>query len=275
MRLSQIRREYRMHKLRQVRLSYPDAFVEFAVALALDADKRHVAAVLSIPVSTMYRWLFERRDQATVFARGWTAQRSDEQHARIGALIAACEREGFDVRAALDRFLPGMSVARAAIAAQPLPTTGGRIIVGRFDTSRGLRVQRDDNIQELREGEASADVVGRMVLVKIEIDRHYYTRLSCESLSAIARMSRFNLIKAFKHAFGVSPYRYLNQVRVDHARHMLALTDQPMHMIAAAVGFGSVSSLTRAFKRFAGACPAHVQRKLAVMPSETRSAVNF
>ena len=156
-----------------------------------------------------------------------------------------------------------------------LPKTSGRIIVGRFDTSRGLRVQRDDNIQELRDGDASADMVSRVVMVKIEIDRHYYTRLSCESLSAIARMSRFNMIKAFKHAFGVSPYRYLNQVRVDHARHMLALTDQPMHMIAAAVGFGSVSSLTRAFKRFAGASPAYVHRKLAVMPSETRSAVNF
>jgi AraC-like DNA-binding protein len=264
-----------MHKLRQVRLSYPDAFVEFAVAFALDIDKRHVAAALSIPVSTMYRWLVERRDEPTVFARGWTAQRSDEQQRRIDALVAACERDGFDVRSALNRLLPGISVRRAAIAAPPLPRTGGRIIVGRFDTSRGLRVQRDDNIQELREGDASADVVGRMVLVKIEIDRHYYTRLSCESLSAIARMSRFNLIKAFKQAFGVSPYRYVNQVRVDHARHMLALTDQPMHMIAAAVGFGSVSSLTRAFKRFAGACPAHVHRKLAVMPNETRSAVNF
>ena len=114
-----------------------------------------------------------------------------------------------------------------------------------------------------------------MVLVKIEIDRHYYTRLSCEGLSAIAGMTRFNLIKSFKQAFGVSPYRYLNQVRVDHARHMLALTSQPMHMIAAAVGFGSVSSLARAFKRFAGASPAYVQRKVAVMPDETRSVVNF
>ncbi len=264
-----------MHKLRQVRLSYPDAFVEFAVALALDMDRRHVAAALSIPVSTMYRWIFERRDEATVFARGWTAQRSAEQRARIDELVTACEREGFDVRSALDRLLPGMSVARAVMTVQPLPKSSGRIIVGRFDTSRGLRVQRDDNIQELREGDASADVVGRVVLVKIEIDRHYYTRLSCESLAAIARMSRFNLIKAFKHAFGVSPYRYLNQVRVDHARHMLALTDQPMHMIAAAVGFGSVSSLTRAFKRFAGASPAHIHRKLAVMPNETRNAVNF
>ena len=264
-----------MHKLRQVRLSYPDAFVEFAVALALDVDKRHVAAALSIPLSTMYRWVVERRDEATVFARGWTTQRSDAQRARIDALVAGCERDGFDVRTALQRLLPGLSASPALVTVQPLPKTSGRIIVGRFDTSRGLRVQRDDNIQELREGDASADVVGRMVLVKIEIDRHYYTRLSCETLGAIARMSRFNLIKAFKHAFGVSPYRYLNQVRVDHARHMLALTDQPMHMIAAAVGFGSVSSLTRAFKRFAGACPAHVHRKLAVMPSQMRSVVNF
>ncbi len=265
-----------MHKLRQVRLSYPDAFVEFTVALALDADKRHVAAALSIPVSTLYRWLVERRDEPTVFVRGWTAQRSDEQRTRIDALITACERDGFDVRVALNRLLPAMSVLpRATTTVQPLPKTSGRIIVGRFDTSRGIHVQRDDNIQELRDGDASADVVSRVVLVKIEIDRHYYTRLSCESLSAIAHMTRFNMIKAFKHAFGVSPYRYLNQVRVDHARHMLALTDQPMHMIAAAVGFGSVSSLTRAFKRFAGASPSHMHRKLAVMPSETRSAVNF
>ncbi len=263
-----------MHKLRQVRLSYPDAFVELAVALALDADKRNVAAALSIPLSTMYRWVFERREEASVFARGWTVQRTDAQRAHINTLVAACERDGFEVRTALNRLLPGMAVPRA-VTVQPLPNSGGRIIVGRFDTSRGLRVQRDDNIQELREGDASADVLGRMVLVKIEIDRHYYTRLSCESLSAIAKMSRFNLIKAFKQAFGVSPYRYLNQVRVDHARHMLALTDQPMHMIAAAVGFGSVSSLTRAFKRFAGASPAHVHRKLAVVQGETRSAVNF
>jgi len=264
-----------MHKLRQVRLSYPDAFVEFAVALALDMDKRQVAAALSIPVSTMYRWLVERRDEPTVFSRGWTRERSDQHRARIDALVIACERDGFDVRTALGRLLPGVAAPSVPVTVQPLPKTSGRIIVGRFDTSRGLRVQRDDNIQELRDGDASPDVVSRMVMVKIEIDRHYYTRLSCESLSAIARMSRFNLIKAFKHAFGVSPYRYLNQVRVDHARHMLALTDQPMHMIAAAVGFGSVSSLTRAFKRFAGASPAHVHRKLAVMQTETRSAVNF
>lgn len=264
-----------MHKLRQVRLSYPDAFAEFAVALALDLDKRHVAAALSIPVSTMYRWVVERREEATVFPRGWTTQRGEAQRARIDTLVTACERDGFDVRTALRRLLPGLSTTQAPMTMQPLPKTNGRIIVGRFDTSRGLRVQRDDNIQELRDGDASADVVSRVVLVKIEIDRHYYTRLSCESLSTIARMSRFNLIKAFKHAFGVSPYRYLNQVRVDHARHMLALTDQPMHMIAAAVGFGSVSSLTRAFKRFAGASPSHVHRKLAVMPNETRSAVNF
>ena len=265
-----------MHKLRQVRLSYPDAFVEFAVALALDADRRHVAAALSIPVSTMYRWLVEQRGQPSVFSSGWTTQRTDEQRARIDVLVAACEVDGFDVRTALHRLLPGVNAApRATIVQESLPKTSGRIIVGRFDTSRGLRVQRDDNIQELSDGDASADVLCRVVMVKIEIDRHYYTRLSCESLSAIARMSRFNMIKAFKHAFGVSPYRYLNQVRVDHARHMLALTDQPMHMIAAAVGFGSVSSLTRAFKRFAGASPSYMHRKLAVMPSETRSAVNF
>jgi AraC-like DNA-binding protein len=265
-----------MYKLRQVRLSYPDAFVEFAVALAVDIDKRRVCAALSIPLSTLYRWLVEQRERTSVFSRGWTIQRTAEHRARIYELADACERDGFDVCPALNRLLPGaFDAARSAPMPRTLPATSGRIIVGRFDMSRGLRVQRDDNIQELPAGNAPADAVSRVVLAKIEIDRHYYTRLSCEGLSAIAQMTRFNLIKTFKQAFGVSPYRYLNQVRVDHARHMLALTDQPMHMIAAAVGFGSVSSLTRAFKRFAGASPSHVHRKLAVMPGETRNAVNF
>ena len=265
-----------MQKLRQVRLSYPDAFVELAVALAMDIDKRRVAAAFSIPLSTLYRWRVERREIASIFARGWSAQCNEAQRAHIGERVAACERDGFDVRPALDRLLPGSFRTTPAIAPSlPQRATSSHIVVGRFGNTRGLRVRRGDSVHELRVDEASADVVDRIVRVKIEIDRHYYTRLSCESLSAMARMTRFNLIKAFKHAFGVSPYRYLNQVRVDHARHMLALTDQPMHMIATAVGFRSVSSLTRAFKRFAGASPSHMHRKLAVVSGEVRNVVNF
>jgi transcriptional regulator GlxA family with amidase domain len=67
----------------------------------------------------------------------------------------------------------------------------------------------------------------------------------------------------------------LNKVRVDHAKHMLALTDQPMHMIAASVGFGSASSLSRAFHRFAGASPSNLFHKVAPALNDARSAANF
>ena len=50
-------------------------------------------------------------------------------------------------------------------------------------------------------------------------------------------MSKFNFIRSFRAAFGVSPYRYLILVRVDHAKHMLALTHQPLPVVAASVGF--------------------------------------
>ena len=128
-----------MHKLRQVRLSYPDAFVDFAVALATDLDKRRVAAALSIPVSTLYRWLVERREAPSLLVRGWTAQRTDAHRARIGELVETCQRDGFDVRPALHRLLPGAFAAtNSAPMERPLPAMSGRIIVGRFDLSRGL-----------------------------------------------------------------------------------------------------------------------------------------
>ena len=150
-----------------------------------------------------------------------------------------------------------------------------QFVVGKLSFPRVADIRRNHAELEFAANGAPSNVLSRVYLAKVEIDQHYYTKLSCESLSDLIGMSRFNFIKAFKAAFAVSPYQYLNQVRVDHAKHMLALTGQPMHMIAASVGFGSASSLSRAFKRFAGASPANIFHKVAPAMSDSRAVANF
>lgn len=270
-----------MHKLRQVRLNYPDAFVELALALQMDCDKRDVAATLSIPLSTVYRWAVESRGQVSRFSRGWSKRRDRDDVNHVAALVADCEREGFKVGQAVSRLVP------IAVATPDGPNPGAKeshqflrrlpnqIVIGKLSFPRGADISRNDAVLEFNANGAPSNALSRVYLAKMEIDQHYYTKLSCESLAALIGMSRFNLIKAFKAAFGVSPYQYLNQVRVDHAKHILALTGQPIHMIAASVGFGSASSLSRAFKRFAGASPANIFHKVAPAMDDSRAVANF
>jgi AraC-like DNA-binding protein len=269
-----------MHKLRQVRLNYPDAFVELALALQTDYDKRDVAATLGIPLSTIYRWAAENREQRAVVLAGWRHRRDSDELKRLAELVSVCEREGFAIGDAVSQLAP--SIAKPSDASQRagesrdfLRRLPNQFVIGKLSFPRGIDVRRNDSDFEFAANGTPSNVLSRVYLAKMEIDQHYYTKLSCESLADLVGMSRFNFIKAFKAAFAVSPYQYLNQVRVDHAKHMLALTGQSMPMIAASVGFGSASSLSRAFKRFAGASPANIFHKVAPAVNDSRAVANF
>jgi AraC-like DNA-binding protein len=76
-----------------------------------------------------------------------------------------------------------------------------------------------------------------------------------DTLADIAGCSKTALIDAFKAHFGLSPHRYLIQLRVDSARQMLR---QGVNIaeVAPAVGFADQSHLTRHFKAVLGVTPA-------------------
>jgi transcriptional regulator GlxA family with amidase domain len=59
----------------------------------------------------------------------------------------------------------------------------------------------------------------------------------------------------FARYVGVPPYQYLTRVRVARARELSMELNQPLRAIAREVGFGSTSSLHRAFHRYLGASP--------------------
>ncbi|HEX6834811.1 MAG TPA: AraC family transcriptional regulator, partial [Rudaea sp.] len=178
----------------------------------------------------------------------------------IRNLIDRCEAAGFAVRASVLPFLPSDDAATNIPAA-----LGGAnsIVIGAFALPR--EADNEARTPRAAPGDERLDVARRA------IEQRYYTPLSCDALARLAGMTKFNFIHAFTAAFGVSPYQYLIRTRVEHARQMLALTDQPLRLIAASVGFRSASSLARAFKRFAGASPARVVNRIA--PARVRDVV--
>lgn len=86
-----------------------------------------------------------------------------------------------------------------------------------------------------------------------------HTRTSLRALATETGVTPSHLVRAFTHATGMSPHHYLLQVRVRHARHLLATGNAPS-VVAAMVGFTDQSHLTLQFHRYVGITPARYQR---------------
>lgn len=82
-----------------------------------------------------------------------------------------------------------------------------------------------------------------------------------EELAAGLGIGPFALSRAFRAVHGLPPHAYLNQLRVDRARALLA-SGRRAGEVAAEVGFADQPHLTRHFKRHLGVPPVAYQRAL-------------
>jgi AraC-like DNA-binding protein len=71
-------------------------------------------------------------------------------------------------------------------------------------------------------------------------------------LAQVAGLRRGHLVRSFQRRFGLPPHRYLNQIRIDAARELLA-RKMPASEVAAEVGFADQSHFVRRFKAIVGA----------------------
>jgi len=78
-------------------------------------------------------------------------------------------------------------------------------------------------------------------------------------LEAITALTRYDLARQFRAAFGTSPYRYSLMRRLDSARAQLE-RNRSLADVALAAGFADQAHLTRKFKAAFGVSPARYRR---------------
>lgn len=86
-------------------------------------------------------------------------------------------------------------------------------------------------------------------------------RWTVAGLASRAAVSRSTLAARFTHAVGSGPLEYLTAWRMEVAADRLRRTDEPLAAIAKAVGYGSESALSVAFKRVMGMPPDAFRRQ--------------
>ncbi|MFB7916875.1 GlxA family transcriptional regulator [Streptomyces sp. NPDC056061] len=93
------------------------------------------------------------------------------------------------------------------------------------------------------------------------ITEHPAEDLTVEALAARARLSPRHFARAFRAETGLTPGRYVDRVRMEHARRLLEDTSDGVAGVAHASGYGTPEAMRRAFLKALGTAPAEYRRR--------------
>jgi AraC-like DNA-binding protein len=87
------------------------------------------------------------------------------------------------------------------------------------------------------------------------IEAHIDQSINLERLAAGAYLSPFHFHRAFKQSTGLTPAKYIFQVRIERAKILLSESDLPLVQVAVHVGFADQSHFATAFRRATSMTP--------------------
>jgi AraC-like DNA-binding protein len=93
------------------------------------------------------------------------------------------------------------------------------------------------------------------------LEAHYTQEVALQELARVARLSPFHLARVFRKVVGLPPHAYQTQLRLAHARKLLA-QDFDVSYVAMEMGFCDQSHFTQQFKRLYQVTPG-IYRKTA------------
>ncbi len=90
------------------------------------------------------------------------------------------------------------------------------------------------------------------------MESRYAEPLGVDDLSRIAGISRAHFSRRFREALGLSPYQYLQRVRIDRARELLG-RGHGVTEAALSVGYRDLGRFAQAFRRQVGCAPSELR----------------
>ncbi|MDR2870895.1 MAG: AraC family transcriptional regulator [Deferribacteraceae bacterium] len=90
------------------------------------------------------------------------------------------------------------------------------------------------------------------------LEQHYAERITLNMLSELVQLNKYYLVRLFTRHKGITPYRYLETIRINKAKTMLEQGIEPAQA-AQLVGFSDQSHFSTYFGKFIGLTPGQYQ----------------
>lgn len=105
--------------------------------------------------------------------------------------------------------------------------------------------------------------------VRSFLEAHYAQRITLDDLCGLTGLRKYTLLRAFTKWQGISPYGYLETIRVDRAKSLLAQGVPPLEA-ALQTGFSDQSHFSNFFKKFIGLTPRQYMNIFKNAPNPTQ-----
>ncbi|WP_413372188.1 AraC family ligand binding domain-containing protein [Paenibacillus taichungensis] len=106
---------------------------------------------------------------------------------------------------------------------------------------------------------SAQDVTIEIRLICEYIETHYMESITLNQLVELTGLSKYHLLRLFTRQKGISPYRYLETIRINQAKRLLEHGQLPIE-VAAQTGFSDQSHFTNFFKKLIGLTPKQYRR---------------
>lgn len=107
----------------------------------------------------------------------------------------------------------------------------------------------------LKQAKAPLEQTVSMPAVIEYIMENYSRKIDVPALAALASLSVKQFERKFKQEFGEVPVRYIQRIRLEAARQLLAMTRLPVAQISRDTGFYDSSHFAHQFQRYTGLSP--------------------
>ena len=104
------------------------------------------------------------------------------------------------------------------------------------------------------------DLTKQIIQSKHYIDEHFSEDINLDKVAGKAWVSKFHFIRVFKRYYGRTPNQYLQEVRIEMAKKILA-KGKSIEEVCNAIGFKSKTSFISLFKKMTGVTPLVYQNK--------------
>lgn len=120
-------------------------------------------------------------------------------------------------------------------------------------------------LHSLKKEKADAEIGGEALPVQVRnlrnfLDEHYASVSSVEEIATRFYYSREYVTRIFAQYFNLSPWKYVEQLRIRDACHRIDAGEK-ITAVCYAVGYHSMSAFSAAFRRVMGASPTEYKQK--------------
>jgi transcriptional regulator GlxA family with amidase domain len=118
-------------------------------------------------------------------------------------------------------------------------------------------------VEENRSGSITDQRLARVIEY---MQANYARTLSIEDLSHKAGISKFHFVTVFRKEVGITPHRYLIELRLNKAASLLRTSQSTIEQIACACGYGDAAQFSTAFTRYFNKTPSFFRKEVSGKP---------